>query len=43
EMEEVVTRPARVTVQGFDADGQAVEVEADGLLARALQHEIDHL
>jgi peptide deformylase len=42
-MEEVVTRPARVTVQGFDADGQAVEVEADGLLARALQHEIDHL
>ena len=43
EMEEVVTRPARVTVQGFDADGQAIEVEADGLLARALQHEIDHL
>ncbi len=43
EMEEVVTRPARVTVRGFDAEGQAIEVEADGLLARALQHEIDHL
>ncbi len=43
EMEEVVARPARVTVRGFDADGETVEVEADGLLARALQHEIDHL
>ncbi len=43
EMEEVVTRPARVTVRGFDAEGQAIEVEADGLLARAIQHEIDHL
>jgi peptide deformylase len=43
EMEEVVARPASVTVRGFDADGETVEVEADGLLARALQHEIDHL
>ncbi len=43
EMEEIVTRPVRVTVRGFDAEGQAIEVEADGLLARALQHEIDHL
>ncbi len=43
EMEEVVARAARVTVRGFDAEGQAVEVEADGLLSRALQHEIDHL
>ena len=43
EMEEVVARPARVTVRGFDAEGEAVEVEAEGLLARALQHEIDHL
>ena len=43
DMEEVVTRPAHVTVRAFDAEGQAVEVEADGLLARALQHEIDHL
>ncbi len=43
EMEDVVTRAARVTVQGFDAEGEAIEVEAEGLLARALQHEIDHL
>ena len=43
DMEDVVTRPARVTVQGLDAEGDPVEVEAEGLLARALQHEIDHL
>ena len=43
EMEDVVTRPARVTVRGFDVEGQAIDVEAEGLLARALQHEIDHL
>ena len=43
EMEDVVARPARVTVRGFDPEGKAIEVEADGLLARALQHEIDHL
>ncbi len=43
EMEEVVTRAARVTVRGFDAEGEAIEVEAEGLLSRALQHEIDHL
>jgi peptide deformylase len=43
EMEEVVTRPARVAVRGFNAEGEAIEVDADGLLARALQHEIDHL
>jgi peptide deformylase len=43
EMEDVVTRPARVTVRGFDAEGQAIKVEAEELLARALQHEIDHL
>ncbi len=43
EMEDVVTRAVRVTVRGFDAEGEAVEVEAEGLLARALQHEIDHL
>ena len=43
EMEDVVTRAARVTVRGFDAEGEAIEVEADGLLARALQHELDHL
>jgi peptide deformylase len=43
EMEDVVTRSARVTVRGFDVEGEPIEVAAEGLLARALQHEIDHL
>ena len=38
-----VTRPARVTVRALDRDGAPYEVEAGGLLARCLQHEIDHL
>ena len=42
-LEEVVTRPAKVTVKGFDLHGQPVEVEAEGLLGRVLQHETDHL
>ena len=42
-IEETVTRPARVTVEGLSADGDPVRIEAEGLLARALQHEVDHL
>jgi peptide deformylase len=38
-----VERAAKVTVRGLDPDGQIVEVEAEGMLARCLQHEIDHL
>lgn len=38
-----VTRAAGVTVLGLDAKGRALKMEAEGLLARALQHEIDHL
>ena len=38
-----VTRPARVTVEGLDPQGSPVRMEAEGLLARCLQHEIDHL
>ena len=38
-----VERPARVTVRAVDRDGAAFEVEADELLARCLQHELDHL
>jgi peptide deformylase len=40
---EVVRRPARVTVEGFGPGGEPVRVEAEGLFARALQHEVDHL
>lgn len=38
-----ITRAARVRVQAQDLDGAPFEVEADGLLAVCLQHEIDHL
>ncbi len=38
-----VTRPARVTVRYTDAEGAQRQIEADGLLAACLQHEIDHL
>jgi peptide deformylase len=38
-----VERSARVVVEALDEDGQSRRVEGTGLLARALQHEIDHL
>ena len=38
-----VTRPARVAVRYQDADLAMQEIEAEGLLAACLQHEIDHL
>jgi peptide deformylase len=38
-----VTRPARVTVRYLDPDGVRRQLEADGLLAACVQHEIDHL
>ena len=40
---EEVKRPAAVTVSYLDLDGKKQEVEATGLLATCLQHEIDHL
>lgn len=38
-----VKRAALVQVKGLDSNGKEVSIEADGLLARCLQHEIDHL
>jgi peptide deformylase len=38
-----VERPARVKVRAFDVEGKQFELEADGLLAVCIQHEIDHL
>lgn len=38
-----VERPATVRVKFIDGNGQEQELEADGLLATCLQHEIDHL
>jgi len=37
------SRAASVTARGVDRDGKAVTIEATGFLARALQHETDHL
>src|ERR1700730_12398347 len=38
-----VERPARVRVSARDASGEGLHVEAEGLAARVIQHEIDHL
>jgi peptide deformylase len=38
-----VKRCERIQVRGVDRDGEPVDLEADGLLAVCLQHEIDHL
>lgn len=38
-----VIRPKEVKVRGLNRNGKEIEIEADNMLARALQHEIDHL
>ncbi len=38
-----VKRPEKVTAMAFDRKGRAIRVQGEGLLARALCHEIDHL
>ena len=38
-----VERPTRVGVRALDRDGHQLELDASDLLARCLQHEIDHL
>jgi peptide deformylase len=40
---EPVTRALKVTVKAHNEKGEQIEVSGDELLARALQHEIDHL
>ena len=40
---ESMTRPVRVTVQALNEKGRPFTLEADGLLARIIQHEYDHL
>lgn len=36
-------RKEKILVKGFDRNGKKIEVYAEGLLSRVLQHEIDHL
>jgi peptide deformylase len=38
-----VARPSRITVRALDERGEPLEIEADGLLAVCIQHEMDHL
>ncbi|KAF3997209.1 peptide deformylase [Glaciimonas immobilis] len=38
-----VERPARIRVRALDADGKPFELDAEGLLAVCIQHEMDHL
>jgi peptide deformylase len=40
---EEVERPAKITVEYLDTQGKKQTLEADGLLATCIQHEIDHL
>ena len=42
-IEAPVRRASAVSVQALDTGGEPLNLAADGLLARALQHEIDHL
>ena len=39
----IVERPVRVRVRAMDIFGKPFEVEGEGMLAKALQHELDHL
>ncbi len=38
-----ITRPKEVLLTGYDLDGNEIAIEADEILARAFQHELDHL
>jgi peptide deformylase len=38
-----VLRPKKVIIQGYDLEGRPIQIETEGMAARALQHEVDHL
>lgn len=42
-IQELVHRPAKVVVKGIDLEGNEKVIEAQGLLARVLCHEVDHI
>ena len=39
----LIERPAEIKVEGLDQRAKKIKIKADGLLARIIQHEIDHL
>lgn len=40
---DVVQRPVAIKVRGLNEDGKKIEINAKGLKARVIQHEVDHL
>lgn len=40
---DMVNRPRKILVKALDRNGEAFELEAEGLLAVCIQHEVDHL
>jgi peptide deformylase len=40
---EEISRSAEIEVKGLDLEGKEIRVKGEGLLARTLQHELDHL
>jgi peptide deformylase len=42
-LKDIVERASKVVVEGLSPDGEPVRMPAEGLLARVLQHEVDHL
>jgi peptide deformylase len=43
DINEKVVRPSHIVVKGIDLDGNEKSIDAEGLLARVICHEIDHL
>jgi len=41
--QEIIKRKQKVRIRGMSSEGKEVELEAQGILAIALQHEVDHL
>jgi peptide deformylase len=42
-VKDIVERAAHIAIEGLDREGNPVRIEANGLQARVLQHEVDHL
>jgi peptide deformylase len=42
-LKDIVERPTTALVEGLDRQGDTIRIPAEGLLARVLQHEVDHL
>jgi peptide deformylase len=43
DIRDVVTRAEKVRVKGLDLEGNEIEIEATGLMAKVVQHEVDHI